>query len=91
MGAVMSYYEDTLEAIRKEMAGEPAETQVEYRMDCVLRELDEFMAMAANPETVDLVAKNKRLMGMIITRSQLIGSFLLCRETIPGLRVVQNG
>lgn len=83
-------YEDTLEAVRKEMAGEPAEIQVEYRMDAVLRELDEFMAMAANPETVDLIERNKVMMGQIMTRSQLIGAFLMARNTKPGLRVVQN-
>lgn len=81
-------YEDTIEAVRKEMAGEPAETQIEYRMDCVLRELDEFMAMAANPETVDLIDRNKIMMGQIMTRSQLIGAFLMARNTKPGLRQI---
>lgn len=80
-----------LEAVRKEMAGEPAETQIEYRMDCVLRELDEFMAMAANPETVDLIDRNRVLMGQIMTRAQLIGSFLMARGHKPGLKVISNG
>jgi hypothetical protein len=83
-------YEHTIEAVRKEMAGEPAETQIEYRMDCVLRELDEFMAMAANNETVDLIDSNRVLMGQIMTRAQLIGAFLMARNTKPGLRVVKN-
>jgi hypothetical protein len=83
-------YEHTIEAVRKEMSGEPAETQIEYRMDCVLRELDEFMAMAANSETVDLIDSNRVLMGQIMTRAQLIGAFLMARNTKPGLRVVQN-
>jgi hypothetical protein len=40
MGAVMGImseldlYSQTIEAVRKEMAGEPAEVQLEYRLDC---------------------------------------------------------
>lgn len=83
-------YEHTLEAVRAEMAGEPAEVQVEYRMDCVLRELDEIMAMAANPETVDLIDRHKILMGQIMSRSQLIAAFLLARET-PKFKVIGRG
>ncbi|RTE91884.1 hypothetical protein D6B98_15820 [Bradyrhizobium sp. LVM 105] len=67
-----------------------AEEQIERRMDYVLREMDEFMAMAANPETVDLIDHNRVLMGQIMTRAQLIGAFLMARNTKPGLRVVQN-
>ena len=80
----------TLEAVRREMSGEPAEVQVEYRADAVLRELDEFMAMAANPETVDIIKHNERLMGQIMSRAQLICSFLLSHEP-PKFRVIRNG
>lgn len=76
---------ETLEAVRKEMAGEPAETQIEYRMDCVLRELDEFMALAANPETVGLIEKQRIMVGQIMSRAQLIASFLMSRKPGPTL------
>jgi hypothetical protein len=90
VGARMTY-EQTLEVVRKEMAGEPAEIQIEYRLDVVLREMDEFVAMAANPETIDLIERNKILIGQIMTRTQLICSFLMARNQKPGLRVISNG
>jgi hypothetical protein len=81
--------ETLLSAIRKEMAGEPAETQIEYRIDCLVREMDELCALAANAETVDLVEAQKIGIGQIATRSQLILSLLLARKP-SGLRIVRN-
>lgn len=84
----MTYETECLEAVRNAMAGEPAEIQIEYRIDCVVRELDELCAMANNPETVDLVEGQKIGIGQIISRAQLIQSFLLARQ--PRLTVVRN-
>jgi hypothetical protein len=84
----MTDYETTLEAVRQGMAGQPAEVQIEYRIDAVVRELDELCAMASNPETVDLVEGQKVGIGQIISRAQLIGSFLMARK--PRLTVVSN-
>jgi len=81
-------FDDTLEAVRKEMAGEPAEVQIGYRIDCVVRELDELCAMANNPETVDLVERQKIGIGQIISRATLIQSFLMARKPST-LRVVR--
>jgi len=78
-------FDDTLEAVRKEMAGEPAETQVEYRLDCIIRELDEMCGLASNPETVDLIERNKIAVGQIVTRAQLIASFLMASKPQPTL------
>lgn len=75
----------TLEAVRREMAGEPAETQIEYRLDCIIRELDEMCGLAANPETVDLIEKNRIAVGQIVTRAQLIASFLMGHKPGPTL------
>ena len=80
----------TIEAVRREMAGEPAETQIEYRLDCIIREIDEMCGLAVNPETVDLIEKNRIAIGQIKTRIDLIASLLLTRSQKPGLRVVQN-
>jgi hypothetical protein len=88
----LDYDRQIIDAIRDVME-EPqlsAEEQIERRMDAVLRELDEFMALAANAETVDLIDRNKILMGQIISRSQLIGSFLLALNT-TNLRLVKHG
>ncbi|WP_291869713.1 hypothetical protein [Bradyrhizobium sp.] len=79
----MSEYETTLEAVRAEMAGQPAEVQIEYRIDCIVRELDELCAMANNAETVDLVDAQRIGIGQVISRAQLIQSFLMARKPAP--------
>jgi hypothetical protein len=81
-------YDQTLEAVRAEMAGQPAEVQIEYRIDCVVRELDELCAMASNPETVDLVDGQRAGIGQIIARATLIGSFLMSRKPVSPIRRV---
>lgn len=78
-----------LEAVRKSMAGEPAEVQIEYRLDCIVRELDEMCGLAANPETVDLIEQQRVAIGQIKTRVDLIASFLMAR--IPSFKVVGRG
>lgn len=77
--------QQTIEAVRREMAGEPAETQVEYRLDCIVRELDEMCGLAVNPETVDLIDKNRLAVGQIKTRVDLIASLLMARKPGPTL------
>ena len=83
-------YEQQREAIRSEMSGESAETQIEYRLDCIVRELDEMCALAANPETVDLIEQNKVAVGQVLTRAQLIASHLKLREEAPKLRIISQ-
>jgi hypothetical protein len=82
-------YEYQLETVRKEMAGEPAEVQIEYRLDLIVRELDEMCALASHAETVDLIARNRPAIGQIMVRVQLIASFLIARQ--PQLKVIRNG
>jgi hypothetical protein len=82
-----------IEAVSRAME-EPAltaEEQMEIRIDALVRDLDELCKFAANPETVDLVQGQKAGVGQIITRAQLIGSFLMAHSQKPGLRVVKNG
>lgn len=89
--SVMSEFDQDLQKIREIMeAGQSAEEQIERRVDFILRELDEFCAMAANSETIDLIEREKIGLGQIITRSQLIASFLMAR-TAGKLRIVKNG
>jgi hypothetical protein len=66
-----------------------AEIQIERRADFLIRELDEFMAMASHAETVDLIATEERAIGQMQTRVQLILSFLALRRP-PKLKMVQN-
>jgi hypothetical protein len=69
---------------RGEMAGEPPEVQLEYRIDCIIRELDELCALAANPETVDLIESQRRQVGTIAVRSRTLLLLLLANR--PELR-----
>lgn len=57
-----------------------AEEQIERKVDAMIRELDEFCAMANNPETVDLVESQKVAFGQMALRIQLIMGFLLARK-----------
>lgn len=67
-----------------------AEEQMERRIDSIIRDLDELVAFAANPETVDLIDGQRIGVGQIISRAQLIGSFLMARSPNK-LRVISNG
>ena len=70
---------------------EPSEfEQLEQRADFILRELDEFCALATRPETVDLIESQKIIVGQIQTRAQLILSFLAARHPAK-LKVVSHG
>ena len=60
---------------------------IERRTDYVIRELDEFCAMAANAETVDLINAERIAFGQMQTRVQLILSFLLASK----FRIISNG
>lgn len=79
-----------LEAVSRAMADEPAETQIGYRLDCIIRELDEMCGLAANSETIDLIERQRIAVGQIKTRVDLIASLLLTRSQKPGLRLIRN-
>jgi len=89
--STMSDYDLNLQEIRAVMSDSALsqEEQMERRLDWIIRELDELCAMAANPETVDLVDNQRIGIGQIISRAQLVASFLLARK--PQLKVVPRG
>ena len=60
------------------------------RIDFIVSQLDELMATASNSQTVDLVDSERVAVGQVITRAQLLGSFLMARQP-TALRIVQNG
>lgn len=83
-------FEATMEAVREAM-NDPvlsAEEQLERKVDWLVRELDEILAMAVNVETVDLVEGQQLAIGQMNTRVTLILSFLATRK--PHLTVVRN-
>jgi hypothetical protein len=95
---------DTFDAVLSEIhsamaddffTGEPsthkecAEDQIARRVNALVSELDEMMAMAANPETVDLIENEILAFGQMRTRVNLILSFLAARNA-PKLKMVSN-
>lgn len=52
--------------------------------------LDEIMAIAADPETQHLVLRDHVAMAQLLSRCQLINSFILVSGK-PGLKVISNG
>lgn len=88
--SIMSDYDLNLQEIREVMADPilSAEEQLERKFDWIVRELDEITAMASNPETVDLVERQRIAVGQMLTRVQLIAAFLMARQ--PRLTVVSN-
>lgn len=66
------------------------EIQIERRCDFIIRELDELCRLATNAETVDLVEGQKIAIGQIVTRAQLVASFLASRRPSK-LQIVSNG
>lgn len=73
-----------------DMASEPIETQTEYRVDAILRELDELCAFAVTTEGAAALEHSKIGIGQIMTRSQLLVSFLLARQPAQ-FKVINNG
>lgn len=75
-------YEDELELVRDALNFEPstkeeiAEDQIARRLNSMIHELDEFVALAANPETVDLIKRESLAFGQVFSRAGLIASFL---------------
>jgi hypothetical protein len=61
---------------------------VGYTLFRAAEELDTLIAFAANRETVALVDAERRAIGALVTRAELLMSFLLARDTPSGLRVV---
>lgn len=80
MGA--DIYDDQLELVQDALDGEPttvselAEVQIARRLNSMIHELDEMVALAANPETVDLIKRESLAFGQVFSRAGLIASFL---------------
>lgn len=81
-----------LEDLFREAMAEPvlsAEEQIERRVDSIIREMDELVCMANNPETVDLIEAQAIGVGQIRFRAGMVLMFLEARK-VPKLKMVQN-
>lgn len=58
------------------------EEDLERRLDFIVRELDEFCALASNPETTRLAHSQKIAFGQIYARVSLILSFYLSHKRV---------
>lgn len=86
----MNAFSDLEDAVAEALKEPPlsAEEQMERKVDWLVRELDELVAMANNRETRDLVEKEAIGIGQIRFRAGLILSFLDADK--PRLKVVSN-
>jgi hypothetical protein len=80
VGAVMgvfSEYDMILREVSEAMSDQPQETQVEYKLDCLIRELDELCAKAKlEPAQFE---PHMIAVGQVVSRAQILASFILGR------------
>lgn len=79
-------YDDLITIVRDEM--ESPEVTADMACEQALNALDQLMVLAARDDTAHLVVANRIFVGQILTRSQLIASFLMAKET-PQFRIVK--
>lgn len=82
-------FDELLSIVRDEMDDNSAETQIERRVDFIIRELDEFCRLATNRETADLIEGQSFGLGQVQTRVQLLLSFVAARKPTQ-FRIVRN-
>ena len=66
------------------------EEELERRADFIIRELDEFCALATNPETSRLLHSQRILIGQIHTRVSLILSYLLSQKQVTNGETIKR-
>jgi hypothetical protein len=67
--------------------GDP-EIAINRACETALNSLDELVALAADKSTAHLVAADWRFIDQIVTRAQMLGTFIQTRQL---LRIVKNG
>jgi hypothetical protein len=88
--AVLGKYCADVETVREIMTDPAlsAEEQIERKVDWLVREMDELLAFANNPETRDLIEREAIGIGQIRFRAQLILAFLEADKP-SALRIVR--
>lgn len=90
--SAMSELDQDLQAISRIMADPQLspEEQMERRCDLIIRELDEVLAFAVNPETVDLVEGEYQSISQMLVRVEIVASILNQRaEKARRIRLVK--
>lgn len=64
------------------MNEQPAEVQIGYRLDCMLRELDEMRLMAGNPETADLIETNMAGVAQVYSQCKRIALVIAAQRRL---------
>jgi hypothetical protein len=85
---VFSELDATLQEVSRAMSDQPFDTQLEYRIDAVIRELDELVVLAK-----DNPAQFEPLMiavGQMVSRAELVAGAILGRP-YPNMRVIGRG
>lgn len=80
-------FTETVELVRKEMEASH-EHKVGLAIRGVFASLDELIALAASPDTREIVCSEHIALGQMLTRCQTLCSFALA--TKPGPKVVVN-
>lgn len=79
--------DELLDVVRAEL-GKSREHQVGSAIQGVFSSLDELIALAASPDTRELVCAERVALGQLLTRCQTLFSFAMA--TTPGPKVVVN-
>lgn len=82
----MSDIQDTIHCITDEPSTADPEIAIPQKVNSLIRELDELASMALGHDTKEIVAREERSIGMILTRAVLVLS--LVEAVNPPLRVV---
>ena len=85
-----AYDEQLLSAVEQAMSDNDPDFSADIACERALNALDDLMVLANKDDTFPAVMANKVFAGQILTRAQLLVSFLLARET-PKFKVISNG
>lgn len=94
--SVMSDLDQDLQTIRRVMEddmgeGLSPEEQLERRCDGIIRELDEVLAMAVDPNKVDLIEGEYQSISQMLVRVEIVASILNQRaEKARRIRLVAD-
>lgn len=89
---IMSEIDLDLQAVQQAMEPTPAERSqiyVERTVTSVINDLDQLCAFAADPATAGFIEAERIAIGQIVTRAQLIQSFLMASYPSK-LKVIGN-
>jgi hypothetical protein len=83
-------FDTALELGSVSVSDQSLDTQMEYRIDRIIAEINELCVLASNQETAHLIEAQKIGIGLIMSRAELVLKILMARKP-TGLRIVQNG